>query len=83
MLCLNIMGRSVSKNRVTIVESEEDNFRSEFHRNRNGKRFKDTKWKRNYSEVARASVSDNNSQLQSIFMIAYRILNFCCMNLGT
>jgi len=33
------------------TESEEDDFRSEFHRNGNRKGFNDTKWKRNYSGV--------------------------------
>jgi len=41
---------------VTIVESEEDDFRSEFCRNLNRKGFKDTKWKRHYSEVVRTKV---------------------------
>ena len=40
---MNIIGGSVSKYGVTIHESEEDDFRSEFNGNPNRKRFKDTK----------------------------------------
>jgi len=42
-----------------IVESEEDDFRSEFHGNGNRWGFKDTKWKSNYYGMVRASVDDN------------------------
>jgi len=45
------IGILILNGRVTIHESEEDDFRSEFHRNRDRKGFKDTKWKRHYSEV--------------------------------
>jgi glutamine amidotransferase/cyclase len=38
---------------VTIVESEENDFRREFHRNGNCKGFKDTKWKSNYYGMVR------------------------------
>ena len=38
---------------MTIHESEEDDFRSEFHGNRNRKGFKDTKWKNNYYGMVR------------------------------
>jgi len=41
---------------VTIVESEEDDFRSEFHRNSNPKGFKDTRSKHKYYEVVRTQV---------------------------
>jgi len=37
--------------RVTIHESEEDDFKSEFHRNCNRKGFNNTKLKRRYSGV--------------------------------
>ena len=53
MVCMNIMGRSVRKNRVTILESDGDDFRSEFYRNSNHKRFKDTRSKDNYFEEVR------------------------------
>ena len=52
-------GEISTKNGVTIHESEEDDFRSEFHRNRNRKGFKDTRLKRHYSEVIAAKVLDN------------------------
>jgi len=45
------------KYRVTMHESEEDGFRSEFHRNSKPKGFKDTKWKRHYPEVVRTKLS--------------------------
>ena len=43
MVCIHIMGWSESKFRVTIHESERDDFRSIFYSNRNRKGFKDTK----------------------------------------
>ena len=57
MVCMRITGWSERKNGVTIHESEEDDFRSEFHRNRNRKGFKDTRSKDNYSEIVCAKVS--------------------------
>jgi len=53
MVCMHITGWSERKNRVTIVESEEDDFRSEFDRNHDQKGFKDTKWKSNYYGMVR------------------------------
>jgi hypothetical protein len=44
---------------VTIVESEKDNFRSEFYRNRNCKGFKNTSSKYSYPELGRMKALDN------------------------
>jgi len=41
---------------VTIVEFEEDDLTSEFHRNRDQKGFKDTRSKHKYYEVVRTQV---------------------------
>ena len=59
MVCMRVTGWSECTFRVTIVESEEDNFKSEFHRNRNQKGIKDTRSKDNYSEVVWANGIDN------------------------
>jgi hypothetical protein len=48
------IGLSIFSKWVTILESEEDDFKSEFARNSNPKGFNDTRSKRNYSEGVRA-----------------------------
>lgn len=45
-----------AKEWVTILEPEKDGFRSEFYGNRGRKGFKDTKFKRHYSEEIRANL---------------------------
>ena len=62
---------------VTVLESEEDDFKSEFARNSNPKGFKDTKWKSNYIwSNLKAIISTFEEQPQPLIYI-FRPAIFC------
>ena len=64
-------------NRVTIVESEKDDFRSEFNRTRNRKGFRDTKLNGHYYEEVRAKALIINTSVFNVMMANANYTRYC------